>query len=153
MSSSLPGGISVQRFRFLSRSYDAAAGELNLAYSFDEGEAFVERIRFPFQPWPSDPSRQAAFTRALDLLHLVAGVSYYKACVPESMAVSLLVSVSAAPSWTLGATGSNGRYGPFPLLIRDCMALKSSVELLRGNGVSGTGFPRKRHKGSQPSPR
>jgi hypothetical protein len=85
MNTTLPGGISVQRFRFLNHSYDAATGEASLAYSFDEGAAFFERIRFPFQPWPSDPSRQAAFDRALGLLHLVAGVSYYKACVPRSM--------------------------------------------------------------------
>ena len=67
MNSSLPGGISVQRFRFLNHGYDAATGELSLAWSFDEGEALVERINFPFQPWPSDPSRQAAFAKAMGL--------------------------------------------------------------------------------------
>ena len=65
MNSSLPGGISVQRFRFLNHGYDAATGEMSLAWSFDEGEAFFERISFPFQPWPSDPSRQEREADAL----------------------------------------------------------------------------------------
>ncbi len=85
MNDLLPGGISVKQFRFLKHNYDPATGEVVLAYSFDDGEALFERIRFPFRPWPSDPSRQAAFDRALALLHLIAGVSYYKACVPQAM--------------------------------------------------------------------
>lgn len=85
MSTVLPGGISVDRFRFLSHGYDPLSGEALLAWSFDDGEALVERIVFPFQPWPPDPSRQAALDGALGLLHLIAGVSYYKACVPAQM--------------------------------------------------------------------
>ncbi|MFT5139377.1 MAG: hypothetical protein ACI9H8_001782 [Lysobacterales bacterium] len=85
MDISLPGGLSVKQFRFLNHSYDHASGEAVLAYAFDDGEAFFERIRFPYHPWPSEPSRQAAFERALGLLHLIAGVSYYKACVPQLM--------------------------------------------------------------------
>lgn len=85
MAGLLPGGIDVETFRFLTHRYDPEKGEAVLAYSFDEGEAFFERITFPHQPWPSDPSRQAAFERALGLLHLIAGVSYYKACVPSAM--------------------------------------------------------------------
>ena len=85
MADILPGGINVGTFRFLTHRYDAEKGEAELAYSFDDGEALFERIRFPYQPWPSDPSRQAAFERALGLLHLIAGVSYYKACVPSVM--------------------------------------------------------------------
>jgi len=85
MNDVLPGGISVACFRFLTHSYDPQTGEAVLAYSFDDGEPLFERIRFPYLPWPSEPSRQAAFDRALGLLHLVAGVSYYKACVPGTM--------------------------------------------------------------------
>jgi hypothetical protein len=81
----LPGGLVVKQFRFLNHSYDHATGEAVLAFAFDDGEAFFERIRFPYQPWPSDPSRQAAFEKALNLLHLIAGVSYYKACIPPMM--------------------------------------------------------------------
>jgi hypothetical protein len=85
MSKDLAGKLAVKQFRFLNRSFDHATGEAILAYAFDDGEAIFERIRFPYHPWPSDPSRQAAFDRALGLLHLIAGVSYYKTCVPAAM--------------------------------------------------------------------
>ncbi|BFI95193.1 MAG: UDP-N-acetyl-alpha-D-muramoyl-L-alanyl-L-glutamat e epimerase [Rhodanobacter sp.] len=68
-----------QVFRFLHARY--ADGVAELAYAFDDGEPMVERIRFPDAPaLPSE--RQAAFDAALKLLHLIAGVSYYKAGVP-----------------------------------------------------------------------
>jgi len=84
-TSVLPGGVAVDRFRFLDHGYDPSTGEAKLAYGFDDGEPLVERIRFSYGPWPQDPSRQAVFNQALALLHLVAGVSYYKACVPPAM--------------------------------------------------------------------
>ena len=68
-----------QVFRFLHARY--ADGVAELAYAFDDGEAMVERIRFPHAP-ALPRERQAAFDAALKLLHLVAGVSYYKAGVP-----------------------------------------------------------------------
>jgi UDP-N-acetylmuramoylalanine--D-glutamate ligase len=66
-------------FRFLDCTYDPATGVASLAYAFDDGPALIERITFPYAPWPPEASRQAAFQRALEILHLVAGVSYYKA--------------------------------------------------------------------------
>lgn len=66
-------------FRFTRCSYDPANGLACLVYQFDDGPELVEQISFPSAPWPADASRQAAFQRALEILHLVAGVSYYKA--------------------------------------------------------------------------
>jgi hypothetical protein len=74
-----------QIFRFLSARY--ADGVAELSYAFDEGEPLVERIRFPAAP-ALPPARQAAFDAALKLLHLVAGVSYYKAGVPPTIEVA-----------------------------------------------------------------
>jgi len=71
-----------QVFRFLHAHY--ADGVAELAYAFDDGEAMVERIRFPHAP-ALPRERQAAFDAALKLLHLVAGVSYYKAGVPPKI--------------------------------------------------------------------
>jgi hypothetical protein len=65
-------------FGFSGCSYDPASGEALLSYVVD-GQALHEKITFPWSPWPVDASRQAAFSRALELLHLIAGVSYYKA--------------------------------------------------------------------------
>jgi len=71
-----------QVFRFTRCSY--ADGVAELGYAFDDGEELVERIRFPQAP--SVPAgRRAAFDVALKLLHLIAGVSYYKAGVPPKI--------------------------------------------------------------------
>jgi hypothetical protein len=69
-------------FRFLDCGYDPQTGEARLAYCFDDGPELVEHITFPHAPWPPEASRQAAFFHALEILHLVAGVSYYKAGLP-----------------------------------------------------------------------
>ena len=74
-----------QVFRFLHARY--ADGVAELAYAFDDGEPMVERIRFPDAP-ALPAARQAAFDAALKLLHLVAGVSYYKAGVPPTIDVA-----------------------------------------------------------------
>ncbi len=71
-----------RRFHFAGRHYDSATGEARLEYAFDDGPLLTERLVFPFAPWPQDPGRQASFLRALELLHLIAGVSYYKAGLP-----------------------------------------------------------------------
>ena len=71
-----------QVFRFTRAGY--ADGVAELGYAFDDGEELVERIRFPNAP-ALPPARQASFDAALALLHLVAGVSYYKAGVPPKI--------------------------------------------------------------------
>ncbi|MFI4958969.1 MAG: UDP-N-acetyl-alpha-D-muramoyl-L-alanyl-L-glutamate epimerase [Lysobacterales bacterium] len=74
-----------QLFRFARCSY--ADGVAELAYAFDDGEELVERIRFPNAP--AVPAAHAeAFEAALRLLHLIAGVSYYKAGVPPKIEVA-----------------------------------------------------------------
>jgi hypothetical protein len=66
-------------FTFTRCSYDPGSGLAQLGYRFDDGPELVERIRFPPAPWPAAAPRRAAFERALQLLHGIAGVSYYKA--------------------------------------------------------------------------
>jgi hypothetical protein len=75
-------------FRFVRRDY--ADGVASLVYAFDDGPELVERIAFPDAPVLA-PDRRPAFEAALDLLHLVAGISYYKAGVPEAMHVESTV--------------------------------------------------------------
>jgi hypothetical protein len=74
-----------QAFRFVRRSY--ADGVAELVYAFDQGEALIERVRFPAPPALA-PERRHAFDAALALLHYVAGVSYYKAGVPPKIEVA-----------------------------------------------------------------
>jgi UDP-N-acetyl-alpha-D-muramoyl-L-alanyl-L-glutamate epimerase len=71
-------------FRFVRR--DFADGVASLVYAFDDGPELIERIVFPDAPVVDGP-RRAALDAALDVLHLVAGVSYYKAGVPERIEV------------------------------------------------------------------
>ena len=71
-----------QVFRFVRSSY--ADGVAELVYAFDQGEELIERVRFPAAPTVS-AERKHAFEAALKLLHLIAGVSYYKAGVPPKI--------------------------------------------------------------------
>ena len=74
-----------QVFRFVRCSY--ANGVAELVYAFDHGEELIERVTFPHAP-AVPASHQAAFDEALKLLHLIAGVSYYKAGVPPRIDVA-----------------------------------------------------------------
>jgi len=91
MNLRLPDPREARRFHFSRCHYDPASGEARLEYAFDNGPSLVERIVFPHAPWPQDASRQAAFIRALELLHLIAGVSYYKAGLPPALDTGDLV--------------------------------------------------------------
>ncbi len=71
-------------FSFTGHHYDAAKGEATLAYAVD-GQSLSEVITFPRAPCLSDAARQAAFLQALEVLHLIAGISYYKAGLARSM--------------------------------------------------------------------
>jgi len=71
-------------FRFVRAEY--THGEARLAYAFDDGPELIERIGFPGAPEPAN-DRTNAFRAALRLLHLVAGVSYYKAGVPGEIRI------------------------------------------------------------------
>jgi len=77
-------GKQASLFGFSGHHYDAAKGEITLAYEVD-GKLLTESITFPWAPWPADASRQAAFFQALQVLHLVAGISYYKAGLARSI--------------------------------------------------------------------
>jgi len=65
-------------FSFAQCRYEPVEGKATLSYKID-GQTLTETITFPWSPWPLEASRQAAFLQALELLHLIAGVSYYKA--------------------------------------------------------------------------
>jgi UDP-N-acetyl-alpha-D-muramoyl-L-alanyl-L-glutamate epimerase len=72
-----------EAFRFLSRSIDED-GTISLHYALDEEIEFVERFELPQGTLVSDDDRERV-DGILTLLHLLAGVSYYKAAVPPSI--------------------------------------------------------------------
>ena len=73
---------AIDVFRFVRCTFDAATGTARLVYAFDEGPELVETVTVPGAPFNLDGARARALEQALRLLHLVAGVSYYKAAVP-----------------------------------------------------------------------
>ena len=75
---------SAQAFRFVRCSH--AGGVAELVYAFDDGPELIERVRFP-EPPELDAAGEAAFDAALRMLHLIAGVSYYKAGLPPRIEV------------------------------------------------------------------
>ena len=74
-------------FRFVRCRFSADTGVAELVYAFDHGPELVETVTVPGAPFTLEPARVAAVERALRLLHLVAGVSYYKAAVPGEIRI------------------------------------------------------------------
>ncbi len=78
---------AIRAFRFVRCGFDAGSGVAQLVYGFDDGPELVETVTLPGAPFAIDAAREAAATQALRLLHLVAGVSYYKAAVPGEIRI------------------------------------------------------------------
>ncbi|MDR6643076.1 hypothetical protein J2X57_002295 [Luteibacter sp. 1214] len=84
MTANLTDPRGSERFRFVRHSF--VDGVAELVYAFDDGLELIERVTFPGAP-TVPPEREAAFASALRLLHIVAGVSYYKAGIPPSIVI------------------------------------------------------------------
>ena len=78
---------AIGAFRFTRRTFDAATGVARLGYAFDDGPELVETITVPGAPFALDAARAQAVEQALRVLHLIAGVSYYKAAVPREIRI------------------------------------------------------------------
>ena len=78
---------AIRAFHFVRCTFDPQTGVAQLVYAFDEGPELIETITVPGAPFNSDGMRSAAAEQALKLLHLIAGVSYYKAAVPQTIAI------------------------------------------------------------------
>lgn len=71
-------------FWFGSRSYEPSTGQVLLEYGFDASWRFVETLSLPAAAAALDST---AVERALEVLHLIAGVSYYKAICPARIEI------------------------------------------------------------------
>ena len=78
---------AIRTFRFVRCGFNAQTGVAQLAYAFDDGPELAETITVPGAPFALDDARAGAVERALRLLHLIAGVSYYKAAVPGEIRI------------------------------------------------------------------
>ena len=98
---------AIRAFRFVDCAFDAGTGEARLDYAFDDGPVLTESLRFPGAPFVLDGARAAAVTQALRLLHLIAGVSYYKAAVPPEIRIDGY-GIDAATATFLQTVYENG---------------------------------------------
>lgn len=78
---------SIRAFRFVRCSFDAETGVARLVYAFDEGPELIEAVTIPGAPFALDATRAQAVEHAVRLLHLITGVSYYKAAVPNEIRI------------------------------------------------------------------
>jgi hypothetical protein len=85
--------------RFPAAAFDPSTGVATFDYELvgDTSEAFTETITFPL---PASGTVPPAFHRVLELLHVVAGVSYYKAGAPRRVEAPRPVPAEAAALFT-----------------------------------------------------
>ncbi len=81
---------SATAFYFSSCKFDPGSGMAHLGFRFDEGPELIETIQFD-GVYPELSGLQLhAFNNALHLLHLIIGISYYKAGVPSRLVIETL---------------------------------------------------------------
>ncbi|MFI1197446.1 hypothetical protein ACH4T9_29890 [Micromonospora sp. NPDC020750] len=86
-------------FTFPSYSIDLATGEALFDYALtgpDGEQRFTEVITLPLPAGPPSDATVATLGRILELLHVVAGVSYYKAAAPPRLVLPAPLGPAAA---------------------------------------------------------
>ena len=87
-----------ETFRFTGFDFDRSRLTASLRYALDDEVEFTERVRFPGATPPSPGASADALESLLSLLHLVAGVSYYKAAAPPAITVESGAAIDASTS-------------------------------------------------------
>lgn len=127
-------------FVFLDAEY--REGVASFRYRFAGGADLCERVRFPGAPEVL-PARAESFARALQLAHLIIGISYYKAGVPAQIECSTPPDPQLAE--LLDALYLHG-LGEFAhvngLDLRGRIAFPRAAQLLAG-GAGALGLPQR----------
>lgn len=100
-------------FTFPSYSMDLATGEALFDYALtgSDGEIrFTEVITLPLPDGPPSDETVARLNRVLELLHLVAGVSYHKAAAPPRLVAPAPLGAASAALVTAVYTRGLGEY-------------------------------------------
>ncbi|SCG44835.1 hypothetical protein [Micromonospora coxensis] len=100
-------------FTFPSYSIDLATGEALFDYALtgpDGEQRFTEVITLPLPAEPPSDETVATLGRVLELLHVVAGVSYYKAAAPPRLVLPAPLGAAAAELVTAVYTKGLGEY-------------------------------------------
>ena len=96
-------------FTFDSYHFDRSTGQISLKYSFDNSIKFEEVVTIPVND--SVEYDEPKLDRALFALHLIAGISYYKAYIPKNIEVrSGSLSEVQAEFWNTVYTKGMGEF-------------------------------------------
>jgi hypothetical protein len=101
-----------EAIRFPSYTFDPATGVATFDYLLtgDTRLTFTETIILPVPASPPCTETLAAVHRVLELLHVVAGVSYYKTAAPPRVEAPMPVPVEAAALFTAVYTKGLAEY-------------------------------------------
>jgi len=77
----------INTFYFKSFDFQTSKSKAIFNYSFDDGTEFVEEIIFHNVATEIGNEKLRALNNCLKYLHLVLGISYYKAAVPEKIVI------------------------------------------------------------------
>lgn len=87
---------AVKQFRFLSHSFEANSSLLRLRYGFDDTHEFEEVLEFKGGKQSLTENELQCLDTLGRLVHLVAGISYYKAACPQEISLSTAIPQSLA---------------------------------------------------------
>ncbi|HEY4582021.1 MAG TPA: UDP-N-acetyl-alpha-D-muramoyl-L-alanyl-L-glutamate epimerase [Lysobacter sp.] len=124
---------SIRSFRFVRCGFEAETGIAQLVYAFDDGPELVETITVPGAPFALDGEHAHAVEQALRLLHLIAGVSYYKAAVPKDIRIESY-AIDAATAALLTEVYESG-LGEFA--YRNGLQLRGAIRFPSSAAASG----------------
>ncbi|MGY4516724.1 UDP-N-acetyl-alpha-D-muramoyl-L-alanyl-L-glutamate epimerase [Lysobacter sp. HA18] len=127
---------AIQAFRFVRCDFDASTGVASLVYAFDDSPELVETVTIPGAPFTLESARADAVQRAVQLLHLIAGVSYYKAAVPKQIRIESY-DIDAEMAALLTEVYENG-LGEFA--YRNGLRLRGTIRF-PANATSSTNAP------------
>jgi len=99
----------VDRFRITSFHADLPSGTATLRYALGSDYEFEERFDFGPQKGATSPGSQLGFERVVRLLHMIAGVSYYKTAAPRRIVIETGELTSAELHLCMGVYDSGLR--------------------------------------------
>lgn len=102
----------VRSFHFTRCFFDGETNTAHLCYAFNDGAlTFEETVCFNQAPALDGEKRRRAFDLCLRLLHLAAGISYYKLFVPDEIKVdSTVLTKEEADFFNLFYTAGLGEF-------------------------------------------
>jgi len=96
-------------FIFDSHAFDPEAGKIELRYSLDDELQFTETLLLPADYQLQAPSPEQ--DKAIAALHLIAGISYFKTCLPKKMEIrSGSLTREQADFWNTVYTNGLGEF-------------------------------------------